>query len=274
MGISRIQGLDASVIKSVDEVEVNASWTQRYAIDWRAQDAYDFKTSGTSTIKGVSWSVGDMAKASKVEVVNGSGLLFESDGGTATQWYEAAPITAPRISASVQAGSDPVYGSATYTQALCLQAIINPLTDLGADTDEYGLVLMNAATAYYAVTARQYNAATFSGKGSKLLRAVNTTTADVPGAAEAAPHKFFEIVFFPGGTVYVSSSPDTDFVQPMSTTTFQKFITTNSVITSTGGATSWDKDDMYVLFYLANNGANASDFKFAVEKFRMLTLGE
>jgi len=272
-----------SNIKSIGGTEMGAAWTTRYEIDWTEQSSYDFKTSGSATIGGVDWEVGSMVNASAVGVINGQGLVFESDSSRPSQWYNVGGgvLSAPRIGAKVDAGSGPIYGDTGLSQALCFQAIIEPLTELAGKYDEYGLVICSIADwqRYYAMVSRQFDSTTFSNIGGYLLRSVNDSEAYIASGTESAPHRFFEIVFYPGGMVVVSTSADTDFVEPLSATTFQEFITTNSTITSTEGGIAWDKDDMYFIFYTVNwknysGSPPPTNFKFAVEKFRMLTLGE
>ena len=274
----KIQGIDMSNVRGINTIDVEQpTWTTRYEIDYKAQSAYDFKDSGASTLGGVSHTVGDMAKATKCEIVAGKGLHFESDGGTATKWYNAAPITAPRVAMGVDVGANPLFAAASYTQALCFQAIITPeAPNLAVNYDEYGILLTNDAGGYYATTTRQYCSSCFasSGIGPKMQRAVDGTIGLVNGTLESSVQTFFELVFYPGGTVFATTTSDTDFIQPLTNPTFQKYITTNATITSTNGSIDWDKDDMYFAFYLANGGiTSGTDFKFNVEKFRFLTLG-
>ncbi len=275
----KIQGIDMSNVRRINTVDVEQpTWTTRYEIDYTTHgDLHNFKSDGADTIDGINYGAGDMAKLTKCEIISGKGLHFEADGGTATKWYNASPITAPRVSMRVDGGTNPLYAAASYTQALCFQAIITPETpNLAVNYDEYGIILTNAAGDYYATTTRQYCSSCFasSGIGPKMLRAVDGTIGLVNGNLESSVQTFFELVFYPGGTVFATTTNDTDFIQPLTNPTFQKFITTNDNITSTDGGIDWDKDDMYIIFYLANGGiTTGTDFKFNVEKFRFLTLG-
>ena len=104
---------------------------------------------------------------------------------------------------------------------------------------------------------------------------INSISDEVNGSGEAAAHHFFELVWFPGGTVFASSSADTDFVEPLSATTFQKAYTTNTVITPTLSSLSWDADDLYLTIWIGNGQADAprAAIEARVKKLRMLTLG-
>lgn len=71
--------------------------------------------------------------------------------------------------------------------------------------------------------------------------------------------------------MFASTSADTDFVSPLTATTFQKFVTTDPETTSTGSSVPFNRSDMWVAFYIANYGSSTA-FKAIVKKFRILTL--
>ena len=273
--INQPDGSSASPLNPPAPAAASASsWTERYTVDFSAQSAHDF-SSGSVALDGVEWTVGNDAQATAVEIVNGSGLELSPSTSTDLRWYTAGTINAPRVAATIQSGSNPLYSSLGITQAFAFQAIIEPGTELGANYDEWGILLTNAATTYYATSCRQFDSATFSGGsptiGNYLLRSVNTARGAVVGSAEAATHKFFELVYYPGGTVVASSSAASDFVEPLSATTFQKFVTTSPGTTSTGSSVPFKNTDMYAAFYIANYGSSTA-FKAVVKKCRILTL--
>ena len=251
-----------------------SSWTVRSEIDFAAQAAHDFKT-GAVTIGGVEYSAGNAAQATTIDIVNGSGLELAPSTSTDLRWYTAGTINAPRVAVAIQTGSNPMYSGLGITQPFAFQAIIEPGTELGANYDEWGILLTNTATTYYATSSRQFDSATFSAGsptiGNYLLRSVSASRGAVAGAAESSTHKFFELVYYPGGTVLASSSTDSDFVDPLSATTFQKFVTTSPGTTSTGSSVPFRSSDMYAAFYIANYGSSTA-FKAVVKKCRLLTL--
>jgi hypothetical protein len=249
----------------------------RHEADFAAFSSYNFKTESTknTTVDGVNWSAGNDAQATSLQFINGSGLELSPSTSADLRWYTAGTINAPRVAAHIQAGANPLYSAIGISQAFAFQAIIEVDTELGANYDEWGILLTNTEADYYATSSRQFDSATFSAGsptvGDYLLRAVDGSRAAVPGSAEAATHTFFELAYYPGGTVVASSSAASDFVEPLSATTFQKFVTTNAVITSTGSSVSWVNTDMLAAFYIANYGSSTA-FKAVVKKCRILTL--
>jgi hypothetical protein len=239
--------------------------------------------------------VSDAAKAvatTGIQVINGSGLELAPLTSAVSEWFNmdddgsdpvigGTAVSAPRVWAKVKAGLDPLYSSTSYTQALAFQAIMEPVTELSANHNEYGLLLTNSSASYNVTSSRKFDSSVFSAVsptiGPRMTRTVNGEVGGevaVNGSGEAAIHTFFEIVFYPGGTFVVSSSAATDFVEPLAATTFQKIVTTNTVITETASSLDWDADDMYLTFWAANEqAATAAAMKVRVKKFRLLTLG-
>tara|TARA_R110000824_G_scaffold33672_6_gene107813 strand:- start:210 stop:1073 length:864 start_codon:yes stop_codon:yes gene_type:complete len=258
------------------------SWVQRYLIDWSAEDTYSFQASGAKTIDGVEWSVGSTDKAvatTGIQIVNGQGLNMAPLTSATSEWHDAGSgESAPRVAAQVKAGSNPLYSSTSYTQAYAFQAIIEPITELSANHNEYGLGLCKGNVTYDINSTRKFDSSVFSAVsptiGPRMAMTINSSNSGVNGSGEAAVHQFFELVWFPGGTVYASSSSATDFVEPLSATTFQKETTTNTVVTQTLSSLSWDADDMYAFVWIANEQApTAAAIEIRIKKFRMLTLG-
>lgn len=258
------------------------SWTQRYLIDWSAEDTYSFQASGAKTIDSVEWGVSSTDKAvttTGIQIVNGQGLNMAPLTSATSEWHDAGSgESAPRVWAQVKAGSNPLYSSTSYTQAYAFQAIIEPITELSANHNEYGLGLTKGSPTYDVSSSRKFDSSVFSAVsptiGPRMPITVNNANSIVNGSGETAVHQFFEVVWFPGGTVYASSSSATDFVEPLSATTFQKAVTTNTVITPTLSSLSWDADDMYAFVWIANEQApTAAAIEIRIKKFRMLTLG-
>jgi hypothetical protein len=265
----------------VTAVTQGNSWTERYIVKWDEEDTYSFQASGTKAIQGVDWSLGDAAKAvatTGFQIVNGQGLNMAPLTSATSEWHLASPKTAPRLYCRLKVGSNALYSSTSYTQAYAFQAIIEPTVELSANHNEYGMCLTRYDTQYYVSITRKFDSSVFSAVsptiGPRLTRAVATVEGLINGGGEAAVNQFFEIVVFPGGTVYTSSSAATEFVEPLSATTFQKQLTTNTAITSDLDALSWDADDMYLMLYVMNEQSpTASAMSARIKKFRMLTLG-
>ena len=258
----------------------SSSWTEQYLVDWSAESAHDWKANAAPfDIQGADWGAGSMAAASKCEIVPGQGLNIAPLVSVTSEWHDAAAgESAPRLYAQVKAGAGPIYSSASYTQAYAFQAIIEPITELSADHNEYGICLCKGNVTYDINSTRKFDSSVFSAVsptiGPRMALTINSSNSGVNGSGETAVHQFFELVWFPGGTVYASSSPATDFVEPLSATTFQKETTTNTVVTQTMSSLSWDADDMYLLFFIANEQApTAAPIEIRIKKFRMLTLG-
>ncbi len=285
-GVTR--GFPPDLVSDTQIVQGN-SWTQRYIADFVSEaTGTDFKTSGGNfTVNGAQWTTGDHGNSDLMKNTNGTGFQIQAKTSAASTWYNAAPLTAPRIYADVQSGSNPLYSGLGLTQTFAIQAIIDPTTDVGSDYEEYGLALFNttADQPSISVTAvRQHNAAAFAGSdvGPKLTRSVNFTSANswggrslVNGSNTSHPaYTFFEIVYSTGGAVTVNISAETDFVEPLSSTTFSAFVTTNSTITTTSSDVDFVRSAMRVGFYIANNNASSKTaFKPTLKKLRLLTLG-
>jgi len=257
-----------------------SSWTERYSIDWTDEPGHNFSAGAYEDSFGTEWRVHQESNSDGVEIIAGSGLnLAPLTSGTSELYVPTGtpPWTAPRVFAAIQLPSrDPMYSSMSIAQPFCCQAIIDPGgTDLLANGDEFGMFLCNNAGSYLVTTVRKYDSSAFSGVGARMERFATESTsrgAIDAGSGESAVHTFFELVCFPGGTIYASSAVESDFVDPLSGTTFQKFITTNTVITSTGSSVAWENTDMYLGFFVANNGTSTA-FDMFVKKTRLLTLG-
>ena len=251
-----------------------SSWTVRKEIDFTAQAAHNFDA-GAVTRESVEFTAGNAANATLIEFVNGSGLELSPVTSTDLRWYTAGTINAPRVAMQVQGGSNPLFAGLSDTQPFAFQAIIEPATELAANYDEYGILLTNAATTYYCTSNRHYDSSAFSAGsppiGNYLMRSVNGTRGFVAGAAESSAHKFFELVWYPGGTVIAASSAAADFVEPLSATTFQKFVTTTAAEISAAASVPLRPSQIYAKFYIANYGSSTA-FKAVVKKCRLLTL--
>ncbi len=271
-------------------VAPGSSWTVRHEADFTAFSNHDFELIGDPAayqdivVDGVKWYGRNTtdAASNKIKVISGTGIEISPDTGTNIQFYidsDSPPtggaINAPRVSARIQSDAQALYPSLPIDKAFAVQAIIEPGTqDIAANSDEWGMVLTNAASSTYVTASRQFNSSAFSSVsptvGSYLKRAVAGSQGTV-SAAQSSTHKFFELVYFPGGTVFASTSADTDFVSPLTATTFQKFVTTDPETTSTGSSVPFNRSDMWVAFYIANYGSSTA-FKAIVKKFRILTL--
>jgi len=258
----------------------SSSWTVRKEFDFSGvsgANQHDFKT-GSKDYDGVEYSAGDTANATLIKTVSGSGLELSPVTTTDIRWYTTGTMNAPRVAVQIQGGAKPLYAGLGATQAFAFQAIIEPATELAANYDEYGILLTNAATTYYCTSNRHYDSSAFSAGsppiGNYLMRRVTGASpnpAAIAGAAESSAHKFFELVWYPGGTVIAASSADTNFVEPLSATTFQKFVTTNPGTTSTASSVAFRNSELWAMFYIANYGSSTA-FKAVVKKFRLLTL--
>ena len=257
----------------------DASWNEAYFIDWQAQ-SHSFLGGSSITVDGVEWLVGDQDSATTLEAgVNG--LEIEPKTSINSGWEGYAPKNAPRVMASIQDltyVSGALLPSATYTQAICIQAIITSATDVTANNDGYGLVLQNGATTTHVTNVRQYDSSAWPGAPNVGYRMGNVATPGltpetyITSAMTAAQHTFFEITYLPGGTVIATSSTDTDFVDPLSATEFQGFVATQNTATSTASSITFNKDDMYVAF-MAYNMGSSTVFTPTCRQLRVLTLG-
>ena len=153
----------------------DSSWVQRYQIDWALQDDHNFKDTSSVTIDGVTWSLSGPGYATDAEIAEGTGIEFSPNTGVTSQLYPlASDALFARIMANVTGGSNPIYGSATTTQGLCFQAIMDYSVAMGGNWDEYGLTLLNDLHSYYATATRQYATSVGgSNRLAKLLRGVN-----------------------------------------------------------------------------------------------------
>jgi hypothetical protein len=250
-----------------------SSWTERYAVDFSTQGAHNFDT-GSIVIDGVTWDVDNEPNSSMTEMTAGSGLQIATDGTHDTQLY-VAPRQPPRVWASI-AGSGGIYPSMGSSQSFAVQAIIEPTVELSADYDEWGIILSTASLdTSFAASLREYSSGAFSGIGPYLFRLLDggATQGAVAGTTEASPHTFFEVAYLKGGTCVASSSADSDFVDPLTATTFQAFISPNQAATSTASAVTFKVTDMRFQIYLTNNFTGTSSFRLTCTKFRLLTLG-
>lgn len=254
-------------------VAPGSSWTERYSVDFSAQDAHNFNT-GSKTIDSVVWGVDNESNSSMTEITAGAGLQIATDGSNNTQLL-VAPRVPPRVWASI-GGTGGIYPAIGSSQSFAVQAIIEPTIDLVGNYDEWGVMLStaNLDTRFFACL-REYASGTFSGVGAYMFRLLNggTTHAAVAGSAESDPHTFFEIAYLKGGTCIASSSTDSDFVDPLTATAFQQFVTPNQAATSAAGSVDFRVTDMRFQLYLCNNNTGTNSFKLTCTKFRLLTLG-
>jgi len=250
-----------------------SSWNEQYSVDFSAEDAHNFNT-GSVTIGGVTWGVDNESNSSMTEITASAGLQIATDGTHNTQLY-ASPRQPPRVWASI-GGAGGIYPSIGSSQSFAVQAIIEPTNELAGDYDEWGIILSTAnLDTSFAASIREYSSGAFGGIGPYLFRLLDGagTNAAVAGTTESAPHTFFEVVYLTGGTCIASSSADADFVDPLTATTFQEFISPEQAATSTAGSVTFNVTDMRFQIYLCNNNTGTSSFKLTCTKFRLLTLG-
>jgi hypothetical protein len=256
-----------------------SSWTERYSVDFSTAVplGHNFST-GSVPIGGVTWDVDDYGNSSMTEITAGAGLQIATDGTHDTQLL-VAPRTPPRVWASVS-GAGGLYPSMGSSQSFAIQAIIEPTVELVGDHDEWGMFLSTASLdTRFAASLREYVTAS-GGVVPYLFRLLDSgapaTHALVAGTAEVSPHTFFEVAYLKGGGCVVSSSADSDFVDPLTATTFQEFVSPLSRSqpgTSLPGSVDFNVTDMRFQIYLSNNNISANAFKLTCTKVRLLTLG-
>lgn len=255
----------------------SSSWTTQIETDFSSASPHNF-SAGNATVDGVTWGVDDYANSSGMEIVEGVGLQIATDGTHNTQLL-VYPRTPPRVWATI-AGAGGLYPSIGASQSFAVQAIIEPTVDLVGDYDEWGMLLSTASLdTRFAASLREYVSAS-GGVVPYLFRLLDSgapvTHALVAGTTEVSPHTFFEVVYLKGGGCVVSSSADSDFVDPLTATTFQEFVSPLSRSqpgTSLPGSVDFNVTDMRFQIYLANNNLSSNAFKLTCTKVRLLTLG-
>ena len=252
----------------------DSSWTVEYEVDFAAEGAAsEWTVSGDAqqrTLNGVQWTCNGTANSS-TRGVNSSGMHITPTGGN----LATSTVTATRFVCYLDKNTSPLYPNASYQQVFAFQAIIQSSTDVSADTDAYGIILLDDVNSQHIQARRMYNAGAYGaadkGYSTYAYWTAGSATAHTTDGTQMTQ---FELVLL-NGSVYGSvTGTGTTFVDPMTTDDWRETTNTQTVRGISPSAFVLDKDELAFMFWAFRADTSTTAFTPTMVKFRLLSMGK
>jgi len=254
----------------------DSSWTTVYEVDFAAEGAASewspASHGDTRTFNGVQWTYGDSDPAnSSARGVNSSGMYITPTGGN----LATSTVSATRFLCYLDKNTSPLYPNASYQQVFAFQAIIQSSTDVSADTDAYGIILLDDVNSQHVQARRMYNADAYGaadkGYSTYAYWTAGSATAHTTDGTQMTQ---FELVLL-NGSVYGSvTGTGTTFVDPMTTDDWRETTNTQIVRGISPSAFVLDKDELAFMFWAFRADTSTTAFTPTMVKFRLLSMGK
>ena len=250
------------------------SWTERYVVDWGAEDAHDWDANAAAfEIQDAAWAGSFMANGSKCEIVPASGLEIAPDSSTASYWSTSGQ-DCPSLYAKMTdwSGNVGMFHTVTNLQALAVQCLITG--NVTQNSNGYGLALTGAGG--FGITIERAYSSSVWASGSESGYRVTSSGGGVSlnslnSAEDGTVYELFEIVMFPGGLCVASIRNETEFVEPLGSSVFQKQLACNTYVGNTASNNAWLPGEVYIQFIAYNGATNTHTATF--KNLRVLSLG-
>ena len=252
----------------------SSSWTEQYNVDWSAESAHDWDANAAvHDIQGAAWAGSFMANGSKCEIVPGSGLEIAPDASTASYWSTSGQ-DCPSLYAKISdwSGNAGIFDGVTNLQAMAVQCLISG--NVTQDSNGYGFALTGIGGLGITIE-RHYSSSVWPGGSSSGYRVTSSgggvSLNSLNSADNGNVYELFEIVMFPGGLCVASIRNETEFVDPLGTSIYQKQLASNASVGNVPANNTWLPANVFIQFIAYNGATNTHTATF--KNLRVLSLG-